>query len=683
MTKKMIFILLTYLALIPTQAAEKTEADDRPLVYVIPVKDTIKPALVRMVRRGIDEAKQNNVDAIILQMDTTGGRIDSALKIISAIQRSEIPVYTFVEGEAVSSGALIALSTPKIYMCPGTIIGDITPISIGLMGAENNLSEEEQEKMISYVSAHIRSSADQGGYDPDLGEAMVRDDLEYKVGDRVIAPKGNVLLMTNAEAEQLVGDEQQPLLSQGTVNSLDEMLEQIDGLAGAEKKYLEVSATVQSKKATVYVIPVKKTIEPALVYVIRRGIDEATRNNVDAIVFEMDTTGGRVDSALEILALMQRSEIPIYTYVEHQAISAGALIALATPKIYMHPSSVIGDITPISLGLMGGVNELPEAEKEKMTSYVAAHVRSSAEQGGYDPELAEAMVRANLEYKIGEKVIIPEGEVLTMTNTEAELLIGEEQKPLLSQGTVDSLDEMLEQIDGLAGAEKIYLRVSAAEKLARLISALAPILLIIGIGGIWLEIKTPGFGIFGITAIISLALFFLGHHIAGLAGFEDMLLFVAGVILLILEVFVTPGFGVLGISGILLMIVSLLSAMSEHLPGKWRPVSFSPETFAGPLLKVTLAFVGSIALIVLTAKFLPKTSLFKNIALGAVSPSLEKHLELVGLEGVAHSDLRPGGSAYFGDRKMDVVTRGDYIPSQTKVRIVEAHGNRIVVESIS
>ena len=446
---------------------------------------------------------------------------------------------------------------------------------------------------------------------------------------------------------------------------------------------IPAQAAKEGNKPTVYVIPVKKTIEPALVYVVRRGIDEAARNNVDAIIFEMDTTGGRVDSALEILALMQRSEIPIYTYVEHQAISAGALIALSTSKIYMRPSAVIGDITPISLGLMGGVNERPEAEKEKMTSYVAAHVRSSAEQGGYDPELAEAMVRANLEYKIGDKVISPEGKVLTMTNSEAEQLVGEEQKPLLSQGTVDSLDEMLEQIDGLAGAEKTYLRVSAAEKIARLISALAPILLIIGIGGIWLEIKTPGFGIFGITAIISLALFFLGHHIAGLAGYEDMLLFVVGVVLLILEVFVTPGFGVLGISGLLLMVVSLVSAMSEHLPGKWRPVSFSPETFTGPLLNVTLAFVGSIALIVFTAKFFPKTHLFKGIALGAVLHNPEKHLELVGLEGVAHSDLRPGGTAYFGDRKLDVVTRGDYIPSQTKVRIAEAHGSRIVVESIS
>jgi membrane-bound serine protease (ClpP class) len=161
-----------------------------------------------------------------------------------------------------------------------------------------------------------------------------------------------------------------------------------------------------------------------------------------------------------------------------------------------------------------------------------------------------------------------------------------------------------------------------------------------------------------------------------------MLLFVVGVILLALEVFVIPGFGVLGISGLLLMVVSLVSAMSEHLPGKWRPVSFSYETLGGPLIKVPLAFLGSVVLVIFAGKFLPKTRIFKTITLDTVSPNPEKHLELLGLEGVAHSDLRPGGTAYFGDRKLDVVTRGDYIPSQTPIRITEAYGSRIIVESI-
>ncbi|VGO14146.1 hypothetical protein PDESU_02705 [Pontiella desulfatans] len=432
----------------------------------------------------------------------------------------------------------------------------------------------------------------------------------------------------------------------------------------------------------VYIIPIKKMIEPALLYVVRRGVADAVRNNADAIILDMDTPGGRVDAAVAIIDELTRANIPLYTFVGREAISGGAFIALATPNIYMAPGTLIGDITPIIMGMSGGVQDLPAAEKEKMTSYVAAQVRSAAEKGGYDPLLAEAMVRAEIEYKIGDQVISKAGNVLTLTNTEAEQLVGDEQRPLFSKGTVEDIDEMLETI-GLKGAEKKTLEVTAAEKLARLIAAIAPILMMIGLGGIWLEFKTPGFGIFGIAGILCLLLFFAGHHIAGLSGMEDVVLFMLGVILLGIEIFVTPGFGVMGFSGLLLIFVSFISAMSERMPGKWRPIDFSPETFSIPFLKVMLSFLGAFALVVTAGKFLPKTRIFQTLTLDAVVPDVDEDETLLGLEGVAHSDLRPGGSAYFGERKIDVVTHGDYIQRQTPVRITEVHGNRIVVEDIS
>jgi membrane-bound serine protease (ClpP class) len=123
--------------------------------------------------------------------------------------------------------------------------------------------------------------------------------------------------------------------------------------------------------------------------------------------------------------------------------------------------------------------------------------------------------------------------------------------------------------------------------------------------------------------------------------------------------------------------------MSEHMPGRWRPISFTPETFAMPMLKTTLAFAGSIVLVMLVGKLLPQTRLFHTLTLAEVSPVPEQEDSLLGLEGIAHSDLRPSGTAYFDDRKLDVVTYGDYIARQTPVRIVEIHGNRIVVEDIS
>ncbi|MEE9369522.1 MAG: NfeD family protein [Pontiella sp.] len=432
----------------------------------------------------------------------------------------------------------------------------------------------------------------------------------------------------------------------------------------------------------VYIIPIKKMIEPALLYVVRRGVDEATRKKADAIILHMDTTGGRVDSAVAIIGAIGHSTIPVYTFVEKEAISAGAMIALSTPSIYMKQGSVIGDITPISMGLTGGIQDMPEAEKEKMTSYVAAHVRSAAEQGGHDVELAEAMVRRDLEYKVGDVLISKIGNVLTLTNTEAEQLVGEDQHPLLSNGTVQNIDEMLENI-GLKNAETKTLEVTAAERLARLIAGIAPILMMIGMGGLWLEFKTPGFGIFGIAGISCLLLFFFGHHIAGLAGMEDLLIFALGVTLLAIEIFITPGFGIMGFSGLLLIFVSFISAMSEHLPGSWRPISFEIETFSIPLLKVMFSFVGSIIMVVVAGKFLPKTRVFKSLILDTVAATTDENANLLGLEGITHSDLRPSGTAYFGDRKIDVVTRGDYIPHQSPVRIMEVHGNRIVVEDLS
>ena len=139
----------------------------------------------------------------------------------------------------------------------------------------------------------------------------------------------------------------------------------------------------------------------------------------------------------------------------------------------------------------------------------------------------------------------------------------------------------------------------------------------------------------------------------------------------------------MGISGLVLIFFSLVNAMVEHLPGKMRPVSFSPEAFSKPFLTVTLSFIGAAALVLVAGKFLPKTKVFNSLTLDTVLSDPEEEKELLGIEGVAHSDLRPGGTAYFDGRKIDVVTLGDYIRRETPIRIVEIHGNRIVVEDIS
>ena len=157
---------------------------------------------------------------------------------------------------------------------------------------------------------------------------------------------------------------------------------------------------------------------------------------------------------------------------------------------------------------MGGAQELPEEVQEKMTSAVAAMVRAAAEQGGHDPKLGEAMVRADMEYKVGRKVISEAGQLLTLTNTEAEQLVGKTKKPLLSSGTVKDIDALLTQI-GLPNAQQRIIEVTGAESIARTIAKIAPILMLIGMGSLWLEFKTPGIGIFGLLGGTCLLLFFL------------------------------------------------------------------------------------------------------------------------------------------------------------------------------
>jgi len=439
----------------------------------------------------------------------------------------------------------------------------------------------------------------------------------------------------------------------------------------------EVSSTPE-KKALVYQIPIENQIEPALLYVIRRGVTEATKAKADAIIFTMNTPGGRVDVTRDILDIIKNIEVPVYTFVERDAYSAGAIIALSTPHIYMAPGSVIGDATPILMGMTGGVQELDEDTREKMKSGVAAMVRSAAEQGGHDPEMAEAMVRKEAEYYIGTNLVSKAGEVLTLTNTEAD--------GILSEGTVEDLTALLEAI-GLPDAEIKKLEVTPLEQLARVIAAIAPILLMIGLGGIYLEIKTPGFGLPGIGGAIALSLFFFGHHIAGLAGMEDLMLFIIGFTLLFVEVFITPGFGVLGSSGLVLIFTSLLNAMSWQVPGELLPtLSGRGATLQHALFNLSLGMIGTAIVGVLAGHFLPKSRIARPMVLSTNVTAADGFVaahdqsDLLGQSGQAEMNLHPAGRALIDGNRVNVITRGEFIKKGSSIQVVETHGSRIVVE---
>ncbi|HEX4645969.1 MAG TPA: ATP-dependent Clp protease proteolytic subunit, partial [Verrucomicrobiae bacterium] len=246
----------------------------------------------------------------------------------------------------------------------------------------------------------------------------------------------------------------------------------------------------ESSLRKVYILPILANIEPPLVYLVRRGVKEAFAAKADLLVLDMKTNGGRLDVTEEIIDIINNFKGETATYVNDRAFSAGAFIAVATRKIYMAPESVIGAAAPIMMSPGGtGVQDMPSTVEVKMNSAVRALVRRVAEKNGYNVDVIEAMIDKNKELVIDGKVLNKKGDILTLTNTEAEREYGDPAKPLLSSGTVGSLEGLLEKL-GYGGAERVTIKPTGMETIGTWINAISPVLLIIGIIGIYIELKT-------------------------------------------------------------------------------------------------------------------------------------------------------------------------------------------------
>ena len=451
-----------------------------------------------------------------------------------------------------------------------------------------------------------------------------------------------------------------------------------------------------SASKTVLILPIREDIAPPLLYLVRRGVKQAIEEKADLLVLDMKTNGGRLDTTEDIIDILGQFKGETVTYVDDRAFSAGAFIAAATKKIYMAPQSVIGAAAPIMMGPGGSVEAIPETVEVKTKSAVRALVRRVAEKNGHNAEVFEAMIDRNKELTLDDQVINKKGDILTLTDTEAAKTYGNPPRPLLSAGTVESLDALLGNL-GYAGARRIAIKPSGAEKLGTWINALSPVLLIVGVIGLYIEFKTPGFGAPGIIAIVAFALYFLGGYIAGFSGFEWMLVFVVGVILLALEFFVFPGTVALGVTGAVLMVAAIVMALVDLYPGvPSSPGGVSWPTLAGPTreslanaTRVLLIAATGIALSVwLASKLLPKTSFYSALvshgASGAATSAAFAQQEntMVGKTGVTISALRPSGKAQFGDAIIDAMSQGDLIERGRAVRIIAFSAGTAVVETV-
>lgn len=431
--------------------------------------------------------------------------------------------------------------------------------------------------------------------------------------------------------------------------------------AQAVQPTTEAAPPSSRQSGIVYRVPLTGTVEMGLAPFIARSIGEAEAAGAHALILDIDTPGGRVDAAQQITDAISDSRVPVYAYINRRALSAGAMIALSSNGIYMRPGSTLGAATPVS----------GEGEKasEKIVSVMRAEFRALAQSRGLDPTVAASMVDEDIEIP----GVVESGKLLTLSTDEAEALGFATE--------IDDWEALMGQL-GLQEASVVSSQVNWAERVVRLLTnpLVAPFLLSIGFLGLIIEVKTPAFGLAGLAGISSLGLFFGSHLIIGLAGWEVVILLGVGVLLLLVEALVLPGFGVAGLLGAGAVGVSIVMSMIGSFPT------------TGDIL-LALHVLGASVLIVFLVSWqlirhLPHDRRAQNLWHRTAMSREEGYVssrsrpDLVGTEGVTLTDLRPSGTARFGDEQVDVVSAGPWVPAGTTIRILRAEGYRHVVEPI-
>lgn len=420
---------------------------------------------------------------------------------------------------------------------------------------------------------------------------------------------------------------------------------------------------------TVYHVDMKLEgmIDPGVSAFVERVIEDAEANEVDAIVFEIDTFGGRVDAATVIRDAILDSDALTIAFINKRAISAGALISLACDKIVMAQAATMGATTP--------VDGSGTKASDKVTSYMRAEMRATAERTGRDAKIAEAMV--------DERVDIPglsaeAGRPATLT-TEQSLNYE------MADETAESLRDVLRIYD-LGEAEVVSIELNWAEHVVRLLThpVVTSILLAVAMFGLIAEVRTPGWGLGGTLALVALGIFFGSHLVVKLAEWQELALFALGLGLLLVEVIAIPGFGLVGLAGVGLMLGSLVITQLGDFQ------LWSVDEIAAVVVRLSASMIGAFVLSLMMLRSLPKMASFNRLVLetetraseGYVSSSRDGDDEMVGKEGVTVSELRPAGIALIEERRTDVVTDGEFVAVGQAVRVVEARGNRVVVRPV-
>ncbi len=676
------------------------------------------------IRRWIDRAANEKAAGVILDIHVTQSPAQSVLPLAEELARLKIKTAAYVNTSAVGGGALLALACDDIWMAPGSRIGAAAP----KVSLDESLSAKAQDTLLSealaILKAGARSLCKLKGHRPEIAEAFVDREKGLAFNGTTFAEQGELLLLDADQAAMPVDGK--PLLSRATIADVTALAQETssegkpvtldaswfdhkdtkpaaaqaapakDDQTPDKKPRVPVIARDQNYAGKIVVIPVGEDdlIIPARFEFMKRTLALCDEQKAEAVIFDLDTPGGLAwDTITLMMKDLQSLKTRSLAFVNTRAISAGALIAMATDAIYMAPASAIGASTPV----MGNGGEMAEAERAKSNSAFMGMARTVVREKGYDVRIIEGMIDMDRGLVINGRVIIPKGEIVTLDSEQATMLI--DGKPLLARGIARDIED-LKKLESLKG-EIVTAEPTGFEWIAIWVTRYAAILILIGLAGGYLEMQAPGFGIPGFVAVAAFALFFFGHYVAGsLAGQETFvvaLVFVIGMILIGVELFAAPGTVVPGLLGFVCVMLALVYAMSgwEVAPPAGETPSaagstFNLATYATGFRNFALGATGAAVLITMLALWLPALRPFRALVLEAAAggtagdaPAAKAAAKAhVGDTGITRSALRPYGTVEIGGDLVEATIEGDYAQSGTPVRVCEVRGEKIVVEAV-
>jgi membrane-bound serine protease (ClpP class) len=420
----------------------------------------------------------------------------------------------------------------------------------------------------------------------------------------------------------------------------------------------------------IYVFDIKQEIAPPVWHNTKKAFREANELKADIILIHMNTYGGMVETADSIRTAILQSTIPVWVFIDNNAASAGALISIACDSIYMREGANIGAATV--------VNQTGEAMPDKYQSYMRSTMRSTAEATGRDPDIAQGMV----DPRIRIEGISDSGQVITFTVSEA-------IKYNYCNAQANSIEEIL-KITGKEDFKVVEQQLTATDRIIGFLTKpmISGLLIMVIIGGIYFELQTPGVGFPIAAAVVAAIVYFAPLYLEGLAANWEILIFIIGVVLLLVEIFAIPGFGVAGISGIILIVTGLTLSMIDNIGFNFTGVPFDGVVVAF-FIVIIASFFSLIGSFFLSRKLFGGHTMFGDLALLSTQQTSEgyassdvHYTEMMGQTGEAFTMLRPAGKVSIDGQIFDAVAEAGFIDKGEPIRVVKYENAQLIVRKV-